>query len=259
MDNRAQVPTNGGWLSVFDERAKITEEKHDTNQSNGGSKDGASDGASGQEPWQISGWSDIKDGAVWRNAVHDIIKEMELPLQGKAFDAGCGVLAFSKQFQEFFPKWELLGVDGAESCIRRIPQLWPDVNPENFKVGILPNALEECNGELYDLTICHGVLMCLSKEEGLETIDHLLRMTKQGGFCLVSELVDVHYQKETEEAMSRHWQHANYGSEIPTYTYYSEDELINRFSTFGKTWVGRVQVPEYGDRGRYRINLYIRK
>lgn len=194
---------------------------------------------------QTAGWYDIDDAQVWRDYVLDAVgPRLESGL--RVFEAGCGVLAFLQVLHTAQPGLALAGVDGCADSIDIVrneiaPKL--EIDGGSFRVGQLPQALEQESDAQYGLTVCNSVLQYLPKDDAWKVIDALWRMTRPGGSVVLADLCDIACRETENAKLAEYWQ--GYATELPAYTYFGEADFARFTERGGKVEIRRSAAPGY--------------
>ncbi|NUM33805.1 MAG: methyltransferase domain-containing protein [Candidatus Brocadiae bacterium] len=208
---------------------------------------------------QMSGWKDIEDIALWEDYVADVIQGQIQP-KDRIFEAGCGCGCFLLTIKKFYPDITVAGIDAAVSAIQRIQkEILPEKEARYFKVGILPDGLNQEPSASYNIVLSNSVFQYIQKKEDAEkSVQEMIRITKPGGKIIIADVVDEAFRSINEEKMRALWD--GYGEEqgYPCHAYYAK-EWWNRFQTEGNSlFIRHVDVEKYWRR-KYRYVVYIDK
>jgi len=94
----------------------------------------------------MDGWEPAK-----KRRVQEIIRQLQLPITGRALDFGCGRGVFTVVLQEALPGWEIVGSDFSAKAIELARQAHPELHFHT------PESLELQPGS-FDLVFTHHVL-----------------------------------------------------------------------------------------------------
>lgn len=232
------------WIDVFDRRANeaglaLTEE--------------------GQryQLHQVAGWHDITDESLWREYVLDSVRDL-IGDGDAVFEAGCGVLAYLTIIANEFSNVDLWGVDGSPAAIHYARNMAAEigVSPSHFSVGTLPECLQACPSDHYDITICHSVMQYLASEALAEQlVGELIRMTKPGGWIHLGDIRDAARFAQNAEHARKHW--GGNARDLPALQYF-DSGWFRRFEPDVRVSWSRSGVPSFG-RQTLRFNITLQR